>query len=306
MRYQPPREALKSDLAAAPNDGFSSFSVAIRRCRNAPGAEVGLPPDFLPAALLRSIESTYAVKCIAFQRGPAELGEAKRKLRRLADMVAADPWCIYCNDRASTVEHMPPRAMFEPFRPKGMEFPCCQLCNSSTKAADQVASWISYLQLDAGERALRPAFRKLLGGIQNNFPEIIREWKVPRAKEKFDLKRSGLTPNHGAIRVDGPLTSHYMETFAAKFGFAVHFERSGQRVGPRGGVAVRWFSNKNLIEGEVPFDMLNELEGPATLRQGKQHVGDRFAYKWKTDGTMTGVFGGFGEAFAVVVSRDVV
>ena len=213
-------------------------------------------------------------------------------------MVAADPWCIYCCERATTAEHMPPRAMFEPFRPRGMEFPCCEVCNGATKLADQVASCVSHIQVDGAESA--PAFLRLLKGIANNAPDLIQEWRIPRAQMKFALKRSGLTKDHGAIRTDGPQMSRYMETFAAKFGFAVHYEKAGQRVGPDGAVAARWYSNKNLIEGSIPFEMLSMFEGPMTLRQGKLEASNRFLFKWMTAGTVTGVFGGFGEAFAVL------
>lgn len=78
------------------------------------------------------------------------MGEAKTKRRAHGEILKRYPHCIYCGHPASTIEHMPPRMMFyEKLRPKGLEFPCCDVCNSATKHADLVASLLARLWPDA-------------------------------------------------------------------------------------------------------------------------------------------------------------
>ena len=50
----------------------------------------------------------------------------------------------------------------------------------------------------------------------------------------------------------GPIETHHMENFSAKFGFAKHFEVTGRPIGTDGAVAARWYSNADVLEGKFP------------------------------------------------------
>ena len=77
------------------------------------------------------------------------MGESRRKSRKGAAIVAAEPRCIYCASPSETVEHMPPRSMFrDKDRPSAMEFGACTACNGATRGADVVASVIARLHPD--------------------------------------------------------------------------------------------------------------------------------------------------------------
>lgn len=228
------------------------------------------------------------------------MGESKRRIKRLSDMVAADPWCIYCPDPATTADHMPPTAMFTPFRPNEMVFPSCLACNSGTRQSDQVASFFSTISLNDLTPDVLALFRRLLSGVSNNVPGFIDEIRMPAAAHKFALQRARLPPEAGILKVDGPIASYHMERFAAKLGFAMHYEKTLNRVGPAGGVAFRWYSNANIINDNVLEYAESRFWGPETLRQGRQHASDRFEYRWVTDGHATGVLARFGTGFAVL------
>ena len=225
------------------------------------------------------------------------MGERKRRRRRQREVIEADPWCIYCGEPAATVDHMPPSAMFGTFRPNGMEFPCCDGCNQGTKRADLVASFVSTITIGEKDEVRQAQFTKLARGVRNNVPGFFEEVQQPRGHQKLTLSSVGLPTGLGVWKADGPIVSRHMLTFAAKLGFAVHYEKTGHRVRDGGGVRARWLTNKNLIESDL-LDQVGAMWGPETLRQGEAHVADRFAYRWMNSERMTGVVGAFGQRSA--------
>jgi hypothetical protein len=230
------------------------------------------------------------------------VADARKKQLALKQRLAANPWCIYCGEPATTIEHMPPLAMFaETLRPNEMVFPCCEPCNRGTKQADQIAAFLSFIDLDVRGPTLRRQFTKLLDGLHNNVPGFVREIaSMPRARQKFELHADGRPTNWGLLRTDGPILSGSMVAFAAKLGFAMFYEKTGRRVGPNGGVLARWYTNRNLYNSDILDQMSQVLGEPETLRQGVLHAGDRFAYRCGGDDHLIAVFGLFRRSFAAL------
>jgi len=231
------------------------------------------------------------------------MGEAKRRRRSNAERLATEPGCIYCAGRkpATTLDHMPPRAIFSAkHRPKGLEFPCCEACNAGTKTTDQVAALISRILPDASTEEGLAEVRKYLQGVANNAPGLLEEMSGPPAWRNAAAGRvpAGMHPLYCA----GPLVSHHMEAFAAKFGFAMHFEVTGQPIGPNGAVAARWYSNADVLEGKFPMEAWGVMGDPATLEQGTFQVAEQFEYAWAVgeDGSFGMFLGTFRQSFAVL------
>ena len=76
--------------------------------------------------------------------------------------------------------------------------------------------------------------------------------------------------------------THHIHTFAAKFGFALHYEVSGEPVPAAGGVQVMWFSNVQALSNQIPQMLVDLLPSPSTLRQGRKSVGEQFKYSYAT------------------------
>jgi hypothetical protein len=93
-----------------------------------------------------------------------------------------------------------------------------------------------------------------------------------------------------------------MQTFAVKFGFALHFEATKEIVPANGGVAARWFTNVEHAQERFPAHVLKLLQPPNTLRQGTKGVPEQFLYSYRcTDDASIGLyFGAFRESFAIV------
>jgi hypothetical protein len=211
------------------------------------------------------------------------VGEANRKHQTLAAMLANSKGCIYCagTNAATTIEHMPPKSIFEAkLRPKGLEFPACDDCNRGTRHSDLVAAMLARCWPNAETATTRKDLIKVLRGVSNNVPEVLREMEIGRAGEKLARKQRKIPDDAHPLRADGPILNKHLETFAAKLGFALFYETTGHWVPQGGGVQVMWFSNVQAINDEIPAIFSEVLPAPQTLQQGTKSVADQFQYSY--------------------------
>jgi len=211
------------------------------------------------------------------------------------------PNCIFCGGGipASTIDHVPARAIFDlRDRPGGLEFPACEPCNHGARRDEQIAAMISRAYPDASAVAA-DELDGIMQGITNNHPGLIEELTPSFRQEKLARQKGG--PGVGALRCDGPILNRAMKRFAAKIGFALHFEYTGRPVPAGGAAGVRWFTNVQAIDGELPADLIQLFGEHRTLRQGSKHVEDQFGYAsvGTPSGSMTAHFATFRVAFAV-------
>jgi hypothetical protein len=231
------------------------------------------------------------------------MGEAKQKLRAHAAILADAPGCIYCagENVATTIEHMPPISMFEGRqRLKGFEFPACQACNNNTGHSDLVAAMLSRLWPDAESEIQKRDVKKLVSAVSNNIPLLLTEMEVGRGGQKMARKHHNIPADTHLLRVDGPLVTVHLETFAAKIGFALHYEMKGAPVPASGGVRPMWFSNLQALNGQIPEILFQMLPSPSTLRQGAKSAGTQFLYSYATgESNHMLYFASFNQSFAV-------
>ena len=209
------------------------------------------------------------------------MGQASRKRETHAALLAKGLGCIYCAGTAvaTTIEHMPPISIFDGRqRPKGLEFPACDACNSGTKHSDLVAAMLARCWPDAEPSSRQKDAKKYLSAVANNVPGVLQEMFIERGAEKLARKRHNIPADAHPFRMDGPLLTAHLETFAAKMGFALHYELMGAPVPASGGVKPMWFSNLQALNGQIPDLLFQMLPSPSTLRQGEKSVGSQFLY----------------------------
>lgn len=229
------------------------------------------------------------------------MGQSKVKRQTHAALLARGPGCIYCAGEtvATTIEHMPPISIFEGRqRPKGLEFPACEACNNGTGHSDLVAAMLARTWPDDGSETQRKDVAKIIRAVGNNVPGLLTEMMPGRAAEKLERKRNNLPNDVHLFRAGSILTRHIL-TFAAKLGFALHYEANGVCLPAVGGALVMWFSNLQALNGQIPQDLFNLLPSPSTLQQGKESVADQFACSYATGaGDHMLYFASFNNSFA--------
>jgi hypothetical protein len=239
----------------------------------------------------------------------AAMTETSPKKRAHNGVFEACPFCIYCGGevQADSIDHVPPRIMFRgKHRPKGLEFASCKSCNEGTGRADLVAALLSRASPDARDAEEQHELKGLLQSLSNNVPGLLEEMFIADQTAARDL----LPQLDGTfLKVNGPLVSAHMQTFATKIGFALFYELTKQVVPVGGGVAARWFFNVDQAEGTFPQEVFDHLLPSMTLKQGKFDVSDQFGYRWRlAEGDRMALFlATFRYSFAVLafVTTDV-
>jgi hypothetical protein len=241
------------------------------------------------------------------------VGEAKRKHKLKQQLLAENPYCIYCGgvNYAATIDHFPPISLFElRQRPKGLEFSACERCNSGGKKDELVASMLSRLLPDPSSDALKEENRNLIRSVHTNCPGILEEMNLSPRQENIVQPYVEAYPSiGGAFNCSGPLLARSIHRFGAKIGFALHFHLTKRIVSENGGVCVWWFTNEKLFTGDLPWDLINMLGNPNTLRQGKREVSNQFLFARNatTEGTLSGHYATFRLSFAICafVAEDI-
>ena len=215
---------------------------------------------------------------------PRAMGEARTKRRKLREIIASEPRCIYCLNAPTTIEHMPPISMFRArSRPNGMEFAACQDCNNRSSGADLVAAFLARLSQDERPEMLKEA-GKLRDQMAKLAPGVIAEFFRPdKSHIGWYRTAGGIQRRMVKINMDGPMTRAYLTVFAAKFGMALYREHVGVALPMDGGVQLKCFLNAGLAQ-QTGDGILAKLPVLGTLQQGVFVVRDQFAYRYNCDG----------------------
>lgn len=213
------------------------------------------------------------------------MGEAKRRSRNRAEILAGESRCIYCLSEPQNVEHMPPRSIFGPGqRPSGLEFASCEDCNHASRASDAAASFFARMAPDhvTARDELRKA-QGLLGTLSQLAPDFVRELFDRNKEETVWAKgRSKLFGRMHRLTLDGPATTTLMQAFGAKLGMALFREHTGLPLPSGGQVFVQHYFNAGLYRQEIEATV-SILPMLGQLAQGRKQSGRLFNYRFNTD-----------------------
>jgi len=227
--------------------------------------------------------------------------------------LAKHPACAFCGAPSTTVEHCPPRALFQ-FRvwPEGFEFPACDACNHGTADYDIVVAMLARMD-PTGDSGNQDG--KQVGYMKNvnaRFPALFKRM-MPTAVEARRFNRvMGIRPEPGQTHqeicpVKVPDEVHdAVCVFARKLSKGVYYQTTGQVFPEQGGLALNWFTNADLMsEGKYPvFELLREVSGVVPqLKRAGADLSEQFQYKISLadDGTVMVLQAIFGKAFGFVV-----
>ena len=237
--------------------------------------------------------------------GAFAMSESKIKKRKFDKLLKQHPNCIYCGGktRSTSIDHCPPIALFEQRqRPSGMEFPACSNCHEGTRTDDLVANMASRIFPDAQSEIAKEEVEKSIKGVANNVPGLLEEMKPSFLQTKKVRRLQGNeNGNLHALNCDGPILQKHILRFAARPGFALHFEATNQVIPLTGGTGVSWVTNYNAYQNQLPNALLQLLPAPRTLRQGKKSVDGQFFYSSviTDDSNMSAHYATFRESFAI-------
>jgi hypothetical protein len=223
-------------------------------------------------------------------QGEQGMGEAKQKRSATAKLIAEYPDCCFCGGqrRATTREHMPPKALFDnSHRPDKLVMPACEVCNRGTSNSDQTASVISRWELVPTEQQ-RKDHRRLVNGLRTSMPELIAEWTAPNpsnalATRKYLAKHGVAVPPDARMATVGPITIRLINLFAHKVALGLYFEHFRKPLPNTGRVCAIWRTKEDHAGRQLPPAPLAMMDRYATLAQGVWNTSEVFEYRYQYD-----------------------
>jgi hypothetical protein len=216
------------------------------------------------------------------------MGEAARKKKNTTSFLSVHKWCVYCGAAAETTDHCPPRCFFIGRQwPETYEFPACKACNEEARLDEQALAVLMRTQAsDFSTGAARAEWERLLQGVTNNQPDLIREWTNISGthKKRFFREAFGVRGDlmryqgWGAVTI-GPLTREAIDRFMVKLTKALYYKHSDRIFD-----GILYARHINIVSEKDPNATLKSLFELApvlseTKRNGKE-LSEQFAYRY--------------------------
>lgn len=223
------------------------------------------------------------------------------------------PLCAFCGDAATTIEHCPPRALFqERAWPEGFEFPACESCNSGTADIDLVVSMLARMDPigNAGDTDGKQA--GYMRNVNGGFPRLFREMMPTAVEARRFNRQCGIVPGPGQshqqvcpVKVPKDIDAAVC-VFARKLTQAIFYQKTRTIFPSSGRLALNWFTNADLFrEGRyIVFELLKQIGGEVpVLQRAGTNLSSQFQFKWSIsdDGRYVVLQALFGNAFGFVV-----
>ena len=209
-------------------------------------------------------ESKPAVPTAPSNQGTSALGSKKRKT---TEFLKRHPRCCFCGGgtAAATEDHVPSRATFDERQwPEGYSFPACARCNDITRVDELIVAMLARSYPDATTLEARRHSRKLIWGVANNAPGVIKSLLPTIEQKEAFLRRRGIKPPPGfdlsrlpITQVTHPDVMRALTRYAIKMVCALHYKHLARILPPDAGIWFGWRSNLQVIDGTVPTPCLS-------------------------------------------------
>lgn len=219
--------------------------------------------------------------------------------------------CIYCGEKADSVDHFPPRSFFREGQwPKNYAFPACKACNNGKGEDEQVIGMV--LKMQNLDPVKDPDFQKFVDGVRKSRPDLFEKIKVIEGVEAKRARRELVGDNELAAKlaVDGYKVLDFQEVlndlltdFSGWLGRSLYFQHVDKI--HLGEVFVRIFTPQAFERPELKRSLSLHAYRP-TIARGKD-LSDQFCYRYLTVKETFSSFVWFGNPqfiFSIVASQN--
>jgi hypothetical protein len=200
------------------------------------------------------------------------------------------PFCCFCGGTTKAVEkdHVPGRAFFrDRVWPDGFVFPACAKCNRATADDETIAAWLARLKPEADNSKTFEEFKKKTEAHFRYSPGLLQSLKdkTTHRQRRQARKFLNLPPDYPlmevpVVSVENDRVQDAMVSVGRKLALALYYKHTGTPVPRGGGVAVRWYSNYQIDNNEIPRDMAQVLPIAGVVMNGKTNLRDQFFYRY--------------------------
>lgn len=219
------------------------------------------------------------------------------KARHKKKFLAQHPLCCFCGGKTPSAEpdHVPSKAFFDSRKwPEGFEFPACVACNRATRHDEQIVAMLSRIYPDATTPEGKAEVEERIRAVVHNYPKVLEEMKPTIRQLRDAAKKYGIFPASGQSHADlpllsarGPLINGAIENFSRKLFCALYYKHANAILSSEGGIAVKWYSNIQIENEEIPRELAAVLAGFPKLERARTKLDDQFFYRWGVADTKT-------------------
>lgn len=212
--------------------------------------------------------------------------------KRRKQFFAEHPYCCFCGGTvaATTEDHFPSRTLFRHRAwPVGYHFPACIDCNKATAADEELVAMLSLMRPNKEEPANAERVSKLMRTIGKRHPGLLASMNLgPSAGQRFPLLHTlGFAmppgrelPRAHVLSVGDPRIQNAVMNFARKLALAFHYKHFNRPLPAGGIISVRWYSNYQVDNNEIPRDLAAVTPLMPKLERANGDLSDQFFYRW--------------------------
>jgi len=190
--------------------------------------------------------------------------------------------------QATEPDHIPSRVLFDNRQwPEGYEFPSCVPCNRETRHDEQVVAMLSRVYPDADTPEGEKETLERIRAVEHYYPEILIEMQSSIRQKRNAAKKYNIEIHKGmtsadipALSVRGPLVNKAVTNFGRKLFLALYYKHTNEILTKKSGIALLWFSNLQIENGELPRELAGLVNNFPTLERCKTNLYDQFFYRY--------------------------
>lgn len=214
----------------------------------------------------------------------------RRKKERKQQFYGDHPNCCFCGGvvAATTQDHFPSRTLFRHRAwPNGYLFPACEKCNAVTADDEELVAMLSLVrtgETDSGDKA---RLKRLFASVPRRFPGLLESMNAGPQAEQFPMLAAlGFALLHGQklpripmLSLRDPRIHDAVMNFGRKLALALYYRHFHRAMPPGGFAAVRWYSNKQIDDDEIPRELAAITPHAPILEGEGQDLRDQFFYR---------------------------
>lgn len=226
--------------------------------------------------------------------------------------------CCFCGGHTPAVEqdHIPSRAIFDDRKwPEGFVFPACSSCNRLSSRPEVIISFLSRFHATEENEKHYITAEKCLAAVDDKYPDLLKQMKLSSRQSRVAAKRYGIKKPDGVpfselplMSLSSPIIDEAICVFGVKLMLALYYKHLGVSLPVSGGIALKWYTNLQISNDEIPDEVITSLNGVSVTQRSKTNLQDQFFYKYGfSNNHGAGFVAVFRRSFAIVgiVKKDI-
>ena len=131
------------------------------------------------------------------------------------------------------------------------------------------------------------AIEQSLASIDYNYPGLLKQMKPSSRQARKAAKQYGLKKPQNIsyqelplLSMESPIIDEAVTIFGVKLILALYYKHLDKALPTSGGIALKWFTNLQVLNGEIPEEFFSQLAGLSDTQRCNTNLQDQFFYHY--------------------------